>query len=84
MNKDQILQAITPQIYERFKSAIEIGRWPDGNALSDEQKKLCMEAIITFEHAHLTKEQHTGYVPPKPSACESLPPEQDETIKWKT
>ncbi len=82
MNKDEILSAVTPTIYSQFKTAIEIGKWPDGRVLTSEQKETCMQAIITYEHAYLPKTEHTGFVPPKPTDCGSEPPETDETIKW--
>ena len=33
-NLQQLLQSITPDIYERLKLAVEIGKWPDGQRLT--------------------------------------------------
>ena len=38
MDYKQLLDSITPEIYQRFQKAIEIGKWPDGKSLTDEQK----------------------------------------------
>ena len=65
-NLQQLLQSITPDIYERLKLAVEIGKWPDGNRLTAEQRDLCMQAVISYEHQHLPSDAHTGYIPPKP------------------
>lgn len=59
---------LTPEIYSNFKEAIETGKWPDGRALTQEQKTLVMEAVILYESAKLPEEQRTGY---NPDACRS-------------
>lgn len=59
---EDLFDVITADIYENFKTAIEIGKWPDGRLLTKEQLKLCMEAMIRFEKQHLPAEQHTGYM----------------------
>lgn len=62
MNYEQLIEQLTPEIYERFKRAIEIGKWPDGSAVSAEQKAHCMEAVIAYEAKHMPEEQRTGYI----------------------
>ena len=47
---------LSPDIYRDLKRSLELGRWPDGRALSPEQRELCMEAIISYEAAHLPEE----------------------------
>lgn len=66
MNLQQLLSSITPEIYENLKRAVELGKWPDGNRLGAEQRQLCMQAVIAYEHKNLPPEAHTGYIPPEP------------------
>jgi len=79
---------ITAEVYRAFKKAIEIGKWPDGNKLSVEQRELCMQAVITWEHHNLEENERTGYLPSKPGECapkEGSSPEKQssfENIKW--
>jgi uncharacterized protein YeaC (DUF1315 family) len=80
MDLPQLLESITPQICESLKRAVELGKWPDGRALTDEQKALCMQAIIAYDQRK-PAEQRTGYVPPKTTACSPLPDEHP--LKWK-
>lgn len=85
MNVQQLLNNITPDIYKNLKRAIELGKWPDGNKVSTEQRQLCMQAVIAYEHKHLAPEEHTGYIPPEPHTyCgdDHDHPEQDKPIKW--
>lgn len=71
MNIDEVLKVMTPELYERFKRAIELGKWPDGRKLSKEQLETCMQSVIAFEMHNLSPEEHTGYVPPKANACDT-------------
>ena len=64
-----VLAAMTPGVYERFKNAVELRKWPDGKALTSGQMQTCLQAIIAYEHHHFPPEQRTGYVPPKTEPC---------------
>lgn len=48
---------------ERLRTALELGKWPNDQPLSSEQKQTIMETLLTWEHAHLPPEQRTGYMP---------------------
>ena len=80
MELKQLLETLTPAIYEAFKRGIEIGKWPDGRRVSDEQRELCMQAVIAYEMRQ-PETQRTGYVPPKNSACE-LPDSDEKPLVW--
>ena len=64
MDLRQLLSSITPEVYESLRRAVEVGKWPDRRSLSDEQKSLCMQAVIAYEES-MPEQQRTGYVPPK-------------------
>ena len=57
-----VVGQLTPEIYQSMKQAVETGRWPDGRQVSDEQRAICMEAVITWEARHLPEDQRTGYI----------------------
>ncbi|MED5611327.1 MULTISPECIES: YeaC family protein [Pseudomonas] len=65
----ETIENITPEIYEGLKLAVEIGKWPDGRKLTQEQKELCLQAMIAWELQNLPEDQRTGYMGPQ--ACES-------------
>lgn len=80
---DKLLEAVTPEVYEQFKLAIETRKWPSGQRLTDDQLATCLQAVIAYEHKHLPPEVRTGYVEPKDSACEhDDPADGDVPIKW--
>lgn len=62
MNFNDIIEAITPDIYRKLKLAVEIGKWPDGRALSAEQRELSLQAVIAYEAAHLPEHERTGFI----------------------
>ncbi|HEX6592102.1 MAG TPA: DUF1315 family protein [Moraxellaceae bacterium] len=59
---EKMLAALTPELVEAFRLAIEIGKWPDGRRLTDEQRSTCLQAVIAWEHKHLPEEQRIGYI----------------------
>ena len=65
----EMIENITPDIYQSLKLAVEIGKWPDGRKLTQEQKELSLQAMIAWEQQNLPEDQRTGYMGEQ--ACES-------------
>ena len=63
MNFKQLAESLNPQTYQAIKQSVEIGKWPNGVALTSEQQALCIEALITYEQHHLPQNEHTGFMP---------------------
>ncbi|MCM2130509.1 YeaC family protein [Larsenimonas rhizosphaerae] len=83
MTFEKMIEQMTPEMYQRFKSAIELGRWPDGNRLSREQVGLCMEAVMRYEHVRdIPEKDRIGYIERNQCASDSAPADQDAPIKW--
>ncbi len=83
----ELLDSLTPDIYENLKRAIELGKFPDGRVLNQEQRELCMQAVIAYEDKHMSAEERTGYVPPKAQSapkCDTKEedPNVETAIKW--
>ena len=57
----ELIDNISPTIYDSLKSAIELGKWPDGSRLSSEQVDKCMQAVILYEAERLPQQQRTGF-----------------------
>lgn len=83
MNLNELTRQLTPDIYQRLRTAVEIGKWPDGRRLSTEQVEICMQAIIAYEHQHIPETEHTGYIPPKETPCTDHDhADSDQPVKW--
>ena len=65
----EMIENITPEIYQSLKLAVEIGKWPDGRKLTQEQKELSLQAMIAWEIQNLPEEERTGYMGPQ--ECQS-------------
>ncbi|ENV60145.1 YeaC family protein [Acinetobacter soli] len=62
MNIEQMLNVLDPEIVQRLKTAVEIGKWPNGVALTAEQRQICMQAVMVWEHQNLPEEERSGYI----------------------
>lgn len=57
-----LIEQMTPGIYQSLRRAVELGRWPDGRALTTEQRELCMQATLAFEQLNVDETERTGYI----------------------
>jgi len=55
---DEMLAAMTPEIYQRLATAVELGKWPDGVALTPEQKENSLQLVMLWQSRHNTDAQH--------------------------
>ena len=87
MDYQQLLDSITPEVYENLKRAVELGKWPDGKRLTEEQRQTSMQAVIAYELKHLSEDQRSGYIPPKPHThCggEGEVAEAEQPLNWQS
>lgn len=75
----EMIQNITPDIYQSLKQAMEIGKWPDGRRMTQDQKELTMQAMIAWEIRHLPEEERTGYMGGQECASKSKAKAQVDT-----
>ncbi|WP_279044845.1 YeaC family protein [Cedecea davisae] len=57
-NLDDMLSVMTPEIYQRLATAVELGKWPDGVALTQEQKDNSLQLVMLWQARHNTEAQH--------------------------
>ena len=62
MDFEKLIDNLDPAIYASLKRALEIGKWPDGRVLTDEQRAHCMDAVIAYDHRRKPEEQRVGYI----------------------
>ena len=78
MEYNQLIAQLTPEVYLRLKTAIEVGKWPDGRVLTADQKASCMEAVLRYQSMKLDPEQHSGYMPDQCASSASKTPNETE------
>ncbi|WP_114195089.1 YeaC family protein [Edaphovirga cremea] len=58
MELDELIGVMTPEIYQRLAQAVELGKWPDGVALTPEQKENSLQAVMLYQARHNVDAQH--------------------------
>ncbi|STI46917.1 methionine sulfoxide reductase B [Escherichia coli] len=58
MNLDDIINSMTLEVYQRLSTAVELGKWPDGVALTVEQKENCLQLVMLWQARNNTEAQH--------------------------
>ncbi|TPE55626.1 DUF1315 family protein [Maribrevibacterium harenarium] len=86
MNFRDMIDNMTPAVYGRLKQAVELGKWPNGVKLTEEQKELCLQAVITYDYTRKNEEDRVGYISREAhSGCDSKTDTlEHDTVKWVT
>jgi len=58
VNMDELISSMTPEVYQRLATAVELGKWPDGVALTPEQKENSLQLVMMWQARHNTDAQH--------------------------
>lgn len=58
MNIEEMINGMTPDVYQRLVTAVELGKWADGVALTAEQKENCLQLVMLWQARNNTNAQH--------------------------
>lgn len=58
MELDEMIASMTPEVYQRLVTVVEIGKWPDGVALTPEQKENSLQLVLLWQARHNENPQH--------------------------
>lgn len=82
MTFDELIASITPEIYDRLKRAVELGKWDNGVRLTEEQTEQSMRAIIAYDLKYQEETQRVGYITPKEhTPCDTTDDEDWQPIQ---
>lgn len=63
MNYERMIETMTPEVYESLKRGVELGKWPNGDRLTAQQRETSMRAVIAYEAKRdLPKDQRVGFI----------------------
>ncbi len=54
----QAIANMPEDVYQRLKTAVELGKWPDGAALTPAQKESSMQAVLAWQAMHNDNPEH--------------------------
>ncbi len=83
MDYQQTIETMSPEIYHRLLRAVELGKWPDGKLLTDEQRTHAMQAIIAWGERHLSDRERVGFIQKKEKAGEQCDTSSQTPLKWR-
>ena len=72
---DELAESLTPDMASDLKRAIELGIFPDGRAVTRQQKELMLGAIIHYDALNVPECNRTGFIQGKekiPGISDSL------------
>jgi len=49
MNVEQLVAGMTPEIFANLQTAVETGKWANGQSLTDEQKANALQAVMLYQ-----------------------------------
>lgn len=58
MEINELVDVMTPEIFQRLAQAVELGKWPDGVALTSEQKDNSLQMVMLYQARHNREAQH--------------------------
>lgn len=56
----QVTQHISPELYQRLTSAVETGKWPNGQALTPSQREYAQQWIILLQSRNSETRQQSN------------------------
>lgn len=58
MQFDDLIDSMNRDTYDRLVQAVETGRWPDGNKLSEEQLENSLQLVMAYQSRYIPSDQH--------------------------
>ncbi len=49
---NELVQSMSREVRDNLATAVEIGKWPDGVALTQEQRENAMQAVMLWDSQH--------------------------------
>ena len=78
-----MIEAMTPEVYQSLRRAVELGKWPDGRPVTREQREHAMQAIIAGGETHLEATERVGYIDKGHKAGEACDDPRETPLNWK-
>ncbi len=59
---EELLAGMTAEIHASLKTAVELGKWPNGDRLTPQQVELCLQAVIAWDLKNLPEAERVAYI----------------------
>lgn len=58
MNFLSIVETMPESVYLALRQAVELGKWEDGNPLTEQQKEQTIQTVLAWQAKHLNSDEH--------------------------
>lgn len=82
MNYQELIDSLSPELYERLRRSVELGKWPDGRPLSREQRETTLQALIAWGEQNLPPEQRVGFIDRGHKAGDICDDPSEQPLNW--
>ena len=79
----QLIDTMSPEIYQNLVRSVELGRWPDGKRLTPEQRANALQAIIAWGERNLAERNRVGYIEKKQKSGDQWETPTETPLSWK-
>jgi|TARA_R110002072_G_scaffold51170_2_gene136975 uncharacterized protein YeaC (DUF1315 family) len=83
MKYQELVESMPRETFESLKRAVELGKWPDGKALTSEQRENALQAIIAWGQRHLSEQDRVGHLERKKKTVEDCDSPPETPLSWK-
>ena len=83
MDYQNMIESMSPEVYQSLRQAVEIGKWPDGRPVSREQRENAMQAIIAWGQRYLPAQDRPGFIDKGKKAGDSCDDPEETPLNWK-
>lgn len=83
MDYRQAIAGMSAEVYEGLKRAVELGKWPDGRALTRTQRENALQAVIAWGEAHLARSERVGCIDAGAKAGASCEDAGPAPLRWR-
>ena len=83
MDYQQLIETMSPDIFQSLKRSLEVGKWPDGKPMTPAQRESAMQAVIAWGEKHLPPTERVGSIDKGRKAGDSCDDPQETLLNWK-
>ncbi len=83
MNYQDMIGAMSREVYDSLRRALELGKWPDGRRLTPAQREETMQAVIAWGELHLPPQERVGYLEGRDKAGAACADPDVAPLNWR-
>jgi uncharacterized protein len=58
----ELINTMSPDVHQHLKTAVELGRWPNGDKLTPIQLEHCLQAIIAYDQLFVPEQERVAFI----------------------